>query len=120
MHAVLHRYPIYKPIVAAVNGVCVAGGFEMLSSTDIRVAVPDARFAVMEPKRGLFAGGGSTVRLPRQLPYPFAMELLLRERNAAQRPHFRDRRHERRPTCLCREATATMAGMLTAVLSRVS
>src|ERR1700677_3675511 len=77
IHAVLHRYPIYKPIIAAVNGVCVAGGFEMLSSTDIRVAVPDARFAVMEPKRGLFAGGGSTVRLPRQMPYAFAMELLL-------------------------------------------
>jgi enoyl-CoA hydratase len=77
VHAVLHRYPIYKPIVAAVNGVCVAGGFEMLGSTDIRVAVPNARFAVMEPKRGLFAGGGSTVRLPRQMPYPFAMELLL-------------------------------------------
>lgn len=77
IHAVLHRFPVYKPIVAAVNGVCVAGGFEMLSSTDIRVAVPDARFAVMEPKRGLFAGGGSTVRLPRQMPYPYAMELLL-------------------------------------------
>ncbi|EFG75592.1 MULTISPECIES: enoyl-CoA hydratase-related protein [Mycobacterium] len=46
---------MYKPIIAAVNGTCVAGGFEMLSSTDIRVAVPDARFAVMEPKRGLFA-----------------------------------------------------------------
>ncbi|MCV7400838.1 enoyl-CoA hydratase/isomerase family protein [Mycobacterium fragae] len=77
IHAVLHRFPVYKPIVAAVNGVCVAGGFEMLSCTDIRVAVPDARFAVMEPKRGLFAGGGSTVRLPRQMPYPYAMELLL-------------------------------------------
>jgi enoyl-CoA hydratase len=77
IHAVLHQFPIYKPIVAAVNGVCVAGGFEMLTSTDIRVAAPEARFAVMEPKRGLFAGGGSTVRLPRQMPYPFAMELLL-------------------------------------------
>jgi enoyl-CoA hydratase len=77
IHAVLHRYPVYKPIVAAVNGVCVAGGFEMLGCTDIRVAVPEARFAVMEPKRGLFAGGGSTVRLPRQIPYALAMELLL-------------------------------------------
>lgn len=77
IHAVLHRFPVYKPIVAAVNGTCVAGGFEMLTSTDVRVAVPDARFAVMEPKRGLFAGGGSTVRLPRQMPYPLAMELLL-------------------------------------------
>ena len=77
IHAVLHRFPVYKPIVAAVNGTCVAGGFEMLGLTDIRVAVPEARFAVMEPKRGLFAGGGSTVRLPRQIPYAFAMELLL-------------------------------------------
>ena len=77
VHAVLHRFPLYKPIVAAVNGVCVAGGMEMLGSTDIRVAVPEARFAVMEPKRGLFAGGGTTVRLPRQIPYPLAMELLL-------------------------------------------
>ncbi|HEY0229589.1 MAG TPA: enoyl-CoA hydratase-related protein [Mycobacterium sp.] len=77
IHAVLHRFPLYKPIVAAVNGTCVAGGFEMLSCTDIRVAIPEARFAVMEPKRGLFAGGGSTVRLPRQIPYALAMELLL-------------------------------------------
>ncbi|WP_156690100.1 enoyl-CoA hydratase/isomerase family protein [Mycobacterium sp. Marseille-P9652] len=77
IHAVLHRFPVYKPIVAAVNGTCVAGGFEMLTNTDIRVAVPEARFAVMEPKRGLFAGGGSTVRLPRQMPYPLAMEFLL-------------------------------------------
>jgi enoyl-CoA hydratase len=77
VHAVLHRFPIYKPIVAAVNGVCVAGGMEMLGSTDIRVATPDARFAVMEPRRGLFAGGGTTVRLVRQIAYPHAMELLL-------------------------------------------
>jgi enoyl-CoA hydratase len=77
IHAVLHRFPVYKPIVAAVNGTCVAGGFEMLTCTDIRLAVPEARFAVMEPKRGLFAGGGSTVRLPRQIPYALAMELLL-------------------------------------------
>jgi enoyl-CoA hydratase len=77
LHAVLHRFPIYKPIIAAVNGVCVAGGMEMLGSTDIRVATPDARFAVMEPKRGLFAGGGTTVRLLRQIAYPHAMELLL-------------------------------------------
>ncbi|SOX54226.1 carnitinyl-CoA dehydratase, partial [Mycobacterium ahvazicum] len=77
IHAVLHRFPVYKPIIAAVNGTCVAGGFEMLGCTDIRVAVPEARFALMEPKRGLFAGGGSTVRLPRQIPYALAMELLL-------------------------------------------
>lgn len=68
---------IYKPIIAAVNGYCTAGGMEMLCGTDIRLASPEAQFAVMEPKRGLFAGGGTTVRLPRQMPYPLAMEFLL-------------------------------------------
>ena len=68
---------IEKPIIAAVNGACVAGGMEMLGGCDLRVAVPESYFGVMEPKRGLFAGGGTTVRLPRQIPYPAAMEFLL-------------------------------------------
>jgi enoyl-CoA hydratase/carnithine racemase len=75
--AVLRDVPLYKPVVAAVNGFCTAGGMEMLGGTDIRVACPEAKFAVMEPKRGLFAGGGTTVRLPRQIPWPLAMEFLL-------------------------------------------
>jgi enoyl-CoA hydratase len=75
--AVLRGVKLYKPIVAAVNGTCVAGGMEMLGGCDLRVASDDATFGVMEPKRGLFAGGGTTVRLPRQIPYPAAMELLL-------------------------------------------
>ncbi|GIW41899.1 MAG: putative enoyl-CoA hydratase [Candidatus Binatia bacterium] len=75
--AVLRNIKIYKPIIAAVNGLCVAGGMEMLGGTDIRVASENATFAVMEPKRGLFAGGGTTVRLPRQIPFPYAMEFLL-------------------------------------------
>jgi enoyl-CoA hydratase len=75
--AVLRSLKIYKPIVAAINGPCVAGGMEMLGGVDIRIATPNARFGVMEPKRGLFAGGGTTARLPRQLPFPAAMEFLL-------------------------------------------
>jgi enoyl-CoA hydratase len=75
--AVLRGSKLYKPIIAAVNGTCVAGGIEMLGGTDIRVASDTATFAVMEPKRGLFAGGGTTVRLPRQIPWPAAMEFLL-------------------------------------------
>ena len=75
--AVLRGTKLYKPIIAAVNGTCVAGGMEMLGGTDLRVASDTATFGVMEPKRGLFAGGGTTVRLPRQIPYPAAMELLL-------------------------------------------
>ena len=77
MHAVLHLFPVYKPIIAAVNGLCIGGGIVLLGSTDIRLASPGARFAVMEPKRGLFAGGGTTARFPRQMPWAFAMELLL-------------------------------------------
>src|SRR5580698_8898117 len=75
--AVLRGTKLYKPIIAAVNGNCVAGGMEMLGGCDLRVASDVATFGVMEPKRGLFAGGGTTVRLPRQIPYPAAMELLL-------------------------------------------
>lgn len=75
--AVLRNSKIYKPIIAAVGGPCVAGGMEMLGGVDIRIATPNATFGVMEPKRGLFAGGGTTVRLPRQLAFPAAMEFLL-------------------------------------------
>ena len=73
----LRSLKIYKPIIAAVDGPCVAGGMEMLGGIDIRLATERATFGVMEPKRGLFAGGGTTVRLPRQLAYPAAMEFLL-------------------------------------------
>ncbi len=75
--AVLRDVRIYKPIIAAIDGPCVAGGMEMLGGVDIRIATPNAVFGVMEPKRGLFAGGGTTARLPRQLNYAAAMEFLL-------------------------------------------
>src|SRR6266567_39965 len=77
VYAVLRNVKIFKPIIAAVGGPCVAGGMEMLGGIDIRIASPNATFGVMEPKRGLFAGGGTTVRLPRQVPFPAAMEFLL-------------------------------------------
>lgn len=75
--AVLRGSKIYKPIIAAVNGPCVAGGMEMLGGVDIRIASEKASFGVLEPARGLFAGGGTTVRLPRQVPFAQAMEFLL-------------------------------------------
>src|SRR5215210_3840042 len=75
--AVLRNSKLYKPIIAAINGPCVAGGMEMLGGIDIRIATTNASFGVMEPKRGLFAGGGTTARLPRQVPFAAAMELLL-------------------------------------------
>lgn len=66
-----------KPVVAAVNGYCMAGGMELLGGTDIRIASANAEFSVTEVRRGLFAGGGTPARLPRQLSWPAAMELLL-------------------------------------------
>lgn len=75
--AVLRNARLYKPVIAAINGPCVAGGMEMLGGIDIRIATEHASFGVLEPARGLFAGGGTTVRLPRQLAFPAAMEFLL-------------------------------------------
>lgn len=75
--AVLREGDIWKPIIGAVNGICSSGGLEMLQGTDIRIAAEHATFSIAEPKRGLFPGGGSTVRLPRQIPFVRAMEILL-------------------------------------------
>jgi enoyl-CoA hydratase len=75
--AVLREFELWKPVIAAVNGLCVAGGMEMLLGTDIRIASEQATFGIFEPKRGLFPGGGTTVRLPRQIAFPWAMEILL-------------------------------------------
>jgi enoyl-CoA hydratase len=75
--AVLREVEIYKPIIAAVNGFCIAGGMEMLQGTDIRIAAENASFGIGEPRRGLFPGGGSTTKLPRQIGFAHAMEILL-------------------------------------------
>jgi enoyl-CoA hydratase len=73
----LRDYDVYKPIIAQVHGFAVAGGTEILSCTDIRIASEDAVFGLAEVKWSLFPMGGSTVRLPRQIPYCHAMEILL-------------------------------------------
>jgi len=73
----LRNYRVNKPLIAAVRGFCVAGGTELLTTTDIRIAGDDARFGLAEVKWSLFPMGGSTVRLPRQISYCNAMEILL-------------------------------------------
>jgi enoyl-CoA hydratase len=70
-----------KPLIAAVEGPAVAGGTEILQATDIRIAGQSARFGVSEARWGLFPLGGSAVRLPRQIPYTIAAELLLTGRH---------------------------------------
>ncbi|MDG2114463.1 MAG: enoyl-CoA hydratase-related protein, partial [Actinomycetota bacterium] len=75
--ASLRIHDVDKPIIAACNGHAIAGGMELVQGTDIRIAAEGAKFGVQEVKWALFPAGGSTVRLPAQLPYAFAMELLL-------------------------------------------
>jgi enoyl-CoA hydratase len=70
-----------KPLVAAVEGPAIAGGTEILQATDIRVAGESARFGVSEARWGLYPLGGSAVRLPRQIPYTVAADLLLTGRH---------------------------------------
>jgi enoyl-CoA hydratase len=67
----------FKPIVAAVNGLCLGGGFEILLATDVRIAASTASFGFPEPTMGFVPAGGTLVRLPRQIGYAPAMELLL-------------------------------------------
>ena len=73
----LKDHRLRKPLVAAVEGYCYAGGMEILMSCDIRVAAETARIALSEVQRGLFPMAGTTVRLPRQIPYTIAMEIML-------------------------------------------
>ncbi|WP_078428283.1 enoyl-CoA hydratase/isomerase family protein [Alkalihalobacterium alkalinitrilicum] len=75
--AMLKNIPVWKPIIAAVNGFCLAGGTEILEATDIRIASEDAKFGLPEPKWSIMASAGSLVRLVRQIPYCRAMEILL-------------------------------------------
>ena len=69
--------PLYKPVIAAVNGRALGGGVELLQATDIRIAAEHALFALPEPKVGVVPGAGSMVRLARQLPWAHAMKILL-------------------------------------------
>jgi len=75
--AILRGIALYKPVIAAVNGNALGGGTEMTNACDLRVAAEHAVFGTPEAKVGLLPGGGSISRLPRQIPYAKAMEILL-------------------------------------------
>src|SRR5262249_9136668 len=75
--ALFRHYRPTKPIVAAVEGVAIAGGTEILQAMEIRVAGESARFGVSEARWSLYPMGGSARRLPRPIPYPHAAEILL-------------------------------------------
>ncbi|MEF7613302.1 enoyl-CoA hydratase/isomerase family protein [Aquincola sp. MAHUQ-54] len=82
----LKRGDYFKPVVAAIHGVCFGGGFELMLATDIRVASADAVFSLPEAGMGFVPAAGTLTRLVRQLPFAIAMELMLTaERFTAQR-----------------------------------
>jgi enoyl-CoA hydratase/carnithine racemase len=66
-----------KPIIAAVNGSALAGGFEIMLSCDLVVAAEHATFGIPEAKRGLIAGAGGLIRMPKRLPMAVALELAM-------------------------------------------
>ncbi len=68
---------VYKPVIAAINGFCIAGGLELVLGTDLRIAAEHATFGLGEVRWGVIPAGGSHIRLPRQVPWAIAMELLL-------------------------------------------
>jgi len=74
---ITRNFECWKPIIAAINGYCLAGGLELALSCDIRVAAEHATFGLPEPKRAIIPAAGGTQRLPRTVPPAFAMELLL-------------------------------------------
>lgn len=75
---ITHRFDLFKPVIAAVNGLCLGGGVEIVAACDIAIASDDAQFGLPEPLVGLAAlGGGVLQRLPRQMPMKDAMWLVL-------------------------------------------
>jgi enoyl-CoA hydratase len=73
----LRNLTLHKPVIAAVNGVAVGAGAEMLQATDLRIAVKGTRIGLPEVQRGLIPGGGSVTRLIRQIPWALAAQILL-------------------------------------------
>jgi enoyl-CoA hydratase/carnithine racemase len=71
------RFPLYKPVVAAINGTAVAGGLELALACDILVASSEARLGLLEVRWGLMPTGGGTQRLPRSVPRAWANYMIL-------------------------------------------
>ena len=71
------RFNVRKPVIAAVHGYALGGGFELALACDLIIATEQAQFGLPEPRVGVVAGGGGMHRLPRQLPLKTAMGMLL-------------------------------------------
>lgn len=86
---ITNRFDCYKPIIAAVNGYALGGGFEIALSCDIIIAAEHARFGLPEPTVGLSPGAGGIHRLPRQVPLKIAMGMLLTGRHITVQEAYR-------------------------------
>jgi len=80
---------IMKPVIAAINGYCFAGGLEMALACDFRLASENAVFGLLEVTRGIIPGAGGTQRLPRIIPLPKALEMILLGRRIDAREALR-------------------------------
>jgi enoyl-CoA hydratase/carnithine racemase len=85
---ICNRYDLAKPLIAAVNGVAMGGGFETALACDIIIAAENAVFALPEPRVGLVAGAGGVHRLPRSIPIKQAMGMILTGRRVAAREGY--------------------------------
>jgi enoyl-CoA hydratase/carnithine racemase len=81
--AITHRFDLDKPLIAAVNGIAMGGGFEIALACDIIVASENAVFALPEPRVGLIAGAGGVHRLPRIIPQKQALGMILTGRRVS-------------------------------------
>jgi enoyl-CoA hydratase/carnithine racemase len=84
-----NRHDLDKPVIAAVNGVAMGGGFEIALAADIIIASEQARFALPEPRVGLAAGAGGMQRLSRQIPLKQAMGMMLTGRHVTAEEGYR-------------------------------
>lgn len=80
---ITRRFDCFKPLIAAVNGLTLGGGLEMVLACDIIVAAEHASFGLPEPRVGLIAGAGGLHRLPRHVPYHLAIELIMTGRRVS-------------------------------------
>lgn len=75
--ALLAGFDLKTPLIAAINGHCRAGGFDMMLAAELRICVPEATFALEEVALGLYPTGNTTVLLPKQIGWVHAHELML-------------------------------------------
>ncbi len=86
---ITNRFECLKPIIAAVNGYSLGGGFEIALACDIIIAAEHAQFGLPEPRVGLMAGAGGVLRLPRQVPMKVAMGMILTGRHITAEEAYR-------------------------------